>query len=452
MTAPPLDAQWFGAALAQAAGGHGDFAPGSAAPVALAVSGGADSMALALLAAEALGPSRLRALTVDHRLRPQAAAEARWVAGQMAARGIAHDILTRPDAPLGGNLQDQARQARYRLLEDWCAGQGVAWLMTAHHQGDQAETLLLRLARGSGVDGLAAMTPMRPALTRPDGPRLLRPLLTQPPAALRAYLMARDQGWVEDPSNQDRGFERVRARALLADPPLEGLTPARLAGVAAAMRRARAALAHYTQAWLDRAVAWRATGDARLDLDGLGAVPDEIALRGLAMLVTAVAGNVQPPRLAPLERLLAALRTGRGVARTLGGVEIWPEAGGGAAVIAREPAAARRDLRRLLPGQSALWDGRFQIVLADTAAAACDLRALGQDGWQALGGLNRPPVAYKVALSQPSLWRRDRLLAAPTLGYDDGHRPGAPWCRAEFSPQRPILANGLVSDHFSLIF
>ncbi|GAB4148248.1 MAG: tRNA lysidine(34) synthetase TilS [Sphingomonadales bacterium] len=451
MTAPPLDAQWFGAALVHAAGNHGDFAPGSAAPVALAVSGGPDSMALALLAAEALGRSRLRALTVDHRLRPQAAAEARWVAQQMAARGIAHHILTRTDAPLGGNLQDGARQARYRLLEDWCAAQGVAWLITAHHQTDQAETLLLRLARGSGVDGLAAMAPMRPALTRPDGPWLLRPLLAQSPAALRAYLTARGQGWVEDPSNRDRGFERVRARALLADPPLEGLTPARLAGVATAMRRARAALAHYTQAWLERAVAWRATGDARLDLAGLEEVPDEIALRGLAMLVMAVAGNAQSPRLAPLQRVLAALRTGRGVARTLAGVQIWPEAGAATAVIAREPAAAGRDVRRLLPGQSVLWDGRFQIAL-DPAAPACSLRALGQDGWQAICAHGRPDVAYKVALSQPSLWRRGRLLAAPTLASVDCHPPAAAWCRAEFSPRRPILANGLVSDHFSLIF
>src|SRR5690242_4383018 len=165
----PVGAAEFAALMAR-------FEPFEARPrLAVAVSGGADSMALVLLArdwAEVRGGA-LTALTVDHRLRKAAAAEAVQVGRWLAERGIDHQVLVRDDGHGSGGVQAAARDARYRLLEAWCRKTGALHLLVGHHREDQAETLLLRLARGSGVDGLAGMA----MLAERAACRVLRPLL-----------------------------------------------------------------------------------------------------------------------------------------------------------------------------------------------------------------------------------------------------------------------------------
>ena len=198
--------------------------------LAVAVSGGADSMALCLLAAswaQGLGGS-VTALTVDHGLRAAAAAEAAQVGDWLAARGVAHKILCWQGAKPAADLQAAARLARYELLNDWCAQEAVLHLLLAHHQEDQAETLLLRLGRGSGVDGLSAMAPI--SVTKAG--RLLRPLLGISRARLMAGLKAEGQSWIEDPSNEDVRFSRVRWRQLMPKLQAEGLNSERLAATA----------------------------------------------------------------------------------------------------------------------------------------------------------------------------------------------------------------------------
>src|SRR5271170_7691992 len=173
---------------------------------AVAVSGGADSLALALLAdrwARGCGGT-LTALTVDHRLRPESGEEAAQVGRWLAGRGIAHRVLEWADARGGADLQARARTARHGLLQGWCAGAGVLHLLLAHHQDDQAETVLLRLGRGSGVDGLGAMAPV--AYGRAC--RLVRPLLDLAKTRLVATCRLFDQPFVDDPSNRDPGFAR----------------------------------------------------------------------------------------------------------------------------------------------------------------------------------------------------------------------------------------------------
>ena len=167
--------------------------------MAVAVSGGPDSMGLLWLAARTL-PGRVEALTVDHALRPGSAAEAA-MAGETAARlGVAHHVLHwRGRKPRGGR-QAAARAARYRLMRDWCADAGVCWLLSAHHADDQAETVLMRLARASGVRGLAGIRAARP-LGR--GVTLLRPLLHVRKAALIALCAAECVASVDDSSNRD---------------------------------------------------------------------------------------------------------------------------------------------------------------------------------------------------------------------------------------------------------
>ena len=193
--------------------------------VAVAVSGGPDSMALTLLAdrwARGRG-GRIVGLTVDHGLRPESAEEARTVAGWLAARGIAQATLCWQGAKPMSGIQAAAREARYRLLAGWCREQGVLHLVTAHQREDQAETHLIRLRAHSGGDGLAAMSAVR-AL---PGCRLIRPLLAVPKARLLALLAAERQPFLSDPSNLSPVFERgrLRRRNYVITGPSEGGSP-----------------------------------------------------------------------------------------------------------------------------------------------------------------------------------------------------------------------------------
>lgn len=163
-------------------------------------------MALLFLAACAF-PGRVVAATVDHQLRAASADEAAMVARWCAERAIPHAILT-PDAPVQGNVQAWARAMRYRLIEHWCAGQGIGWIMTAHHADDQLETMLMRLNRGSGVAGLAGV--------RGRSGRVIRPLLGMRKADLQALADAEGLPHVQDPSNADPRFDRAAMRKALA--------------------------------------------------------------------------------------------------------------------------------------------------------------------------------------------------------------------------------------------
>ena len=225
----------------------GPFEP--APRIAVAVSGGADSLALCLLAerwARARGGA-VFGLTVDHRLRPESGAEAAQVRRWLAARAIPHRTLRWPGARrAGGGIQEEARAARLALLTAWCRRAGVLHLLLGHQREDQAETALQRLARGSGIDGLAAMAPVRLALEPAGGGvRLLRPLLSVPRDALPATLAQWDQPWIDDPTNRDRRHARPRLAAAIARLGPEGLSAARLARGAARAAGVAAVVANH---------------------------------------------------------------------------------------------------------------------------------------------------------------------------------------------------------------
>lgn len=217
--------------------------------LALAVSGGADSMAMLVLAHAAF-PGRIIAATVDHRLRPAAAEEARMVAAYCAMLGVPHAILV-PNAPISGaSIQAQARIARYRLLRDWAGQAGAAALLTAHHADDQAETFLMRAARGSGSPGLAGIRRIRDL----EGLKLIRPLLDWRRAELRAIAAAAGAPFVDDPSNADDAHDRSRFRRMIeANPELDVAGVAATATYAAEAEQALEALAD--AAWDKRTVA-----------------------------------------------------------------------------------------------------------------------------------------------------------------------------------------------------
>ncbi len=435
----PIEASEFGALVAPL----GPF--GGRSRVAVAVSGGPDSMALLVLAGRwAAGVGvRLAALTVDHGLRAESAAEASRVAEWCAARRIEHRTLEwRGDKPSTA-IQQAARAARYELMVRWCRDHGFAHLLLAHHLGDQAETLLMRLQRGSGVAGLAGM----PAVALRDGVRLVRPLLAIPRDRLLATLEAAGQDWLEDPSNHDRRFARVRIRDTAARLAERGVGAGDIGRVAAALGRMRAARERGLADLAGCAVAIFPEGYAEVDGEAFREAAPAPARHLLSTVLRTVGGRPYEPRSRRLERLAALLETGRPARRhTLGGCLVEP-AGNGFRVC-REPRAIRA-VRELGGSATFRWDRRFDIAVS---AADAEVRqgarigALGEAGWQAIAetagtrSLCLPPASVLFGL--PALWADGQVAEVPSIGYRCGggpvarilvrFRPSAPLCGPAF--------------------
>lgn len=391
----------------------------------LAVSGGRDSMALMCLARRHAEsgerPIKLTVLTVDHGLRPEAAGEAAFVAEAAEKLGLAHDTL-RWDGPRpSSGLQAAARAARYDLMAGHAMTQGIDCLVTAHHLEDQAETVLMRLKRGSGPDGLAGIPP----LGRWAGVPVYRPLLDLSRDTLEAELRAAEIGWIDDPSNMDERFERVRVRKAMAELEGQGYTAKSLAVVARRMRRASEALDAAAADFLSAHARLRATGYCALDKHALASAPEETALRAARRAVEAVRGGGAAISLARLEALTQALRGREFRAATLGGCRIVMQ--GNEILVVRE--AGRRGLHEfgLSPGETRLWDRRFAVAAPSGAQAPVTVRALGERGARELrsragGRLDLPQPA---AASIVSFWRGGDLIAVPPLGFQAAPREGA---------------------------
>jgi tRNA(Ile)-lysidine synthase len=330
-------------------------------------------------------------------------------------------------APASG-LQAFARSARYALLEDWCREHFVLHLLLGHQREDQAETVAMRAMRGSGADGLAGMA----SIVERTAIRLLRPLLDVPRATLCAYLRARGQCWIEDPSNRNRAFTRVRIRAALgASPP----RPEPQRAIARAQRENQVAR------HLARFVALDPAGFAIVDPLAFAA-PEGLGIKALGAILTTISGSDFPPRTERIERLYRALGAcGVTEDRTLGGCLILRRRE--RILVCREPAAVAAP-QPLVPGQAAHWDGRFWVTLAGTAPARLTLGALGADApavarEQGKSATSRLPAAVRASL--PALRDSKGVVAVPALGYFKT-RVEAEACRIEFRPIRSLTGAG----------
>jgi tRNA(Ile)-lysidine synthase len=434
MIASALSSDAFAALMAP-------FGPFEPAPrLAVAVSGGADSLALVLLAAEwarARGGDVV-ALTVDHGLRSGSAAEAAQVAEWLAVPGVSHHILGWTGLKPSADLQAQAREARYGLLGEFCRSAGILHLLLAHHREDQAETLLLRLGRGSGLDGLAAM----PCERATRWGRLIRPLLDIPRQRLRATLEARGQSWIEDPSNRNPDFARVRLRRLMPDLAAEGVEPPRLAATATRLGRARAALESAMAEAAARYVELTPAGYALCHAPAFSSLPEEIGLRLLARLILVVGGGGHGPRLERLERLYGLLRGGLAKAHTLGGCSLVPYDDG--ILVCRETARMAPPVS-LNPGETLLWDGRFLVHVAEDAPSGLSLGGLGPVGWRRLcrmaAGQRLLPLPSCVRPTLPALFGEDGISAVPHLGYNPRGAMAA-LRRLDAAPSWTLTASG----------
>lgn len=405
------------------------FEPFETSPeIAVAVSGGADSLCLARFAgrwAQARG-GRALGFVVDHGLRPGSADEAETACRRAAALGLETRVLRRRGAKPRRGVQAAARAARRELLARACREAGVLHLLLGHHARDLAETLIIRRAAGSGPRGLAGTA----AVTESEGVRWLRPFLATPPERLRATLRAQGLRWTEDPSNADPAFARTAARRRLE----AGAPGAAAALLDEARRRGRERAAHEeaTARLLRRAVFLHPFGYARIRRAPFAAAPADVAAAALAHIVVCVGGRVHAPRTRRLERALASLTAAAPF--TLGGCRVAPR--GGDALAARE-AIPLPDLPLVPGGPPARWDGRFDLrASADAGRAPFFVRRLDDGSWAALRRRGAPfPVPALFRPGLPVLFDLDGPAALPHLSTGGGGP--APFAAA-FRPVRPL--------------
>lgn len=377
--------------------------------LAVAVSGGPDSMALTLLVndwATARG-GRVIALTVDHGLRPEAADEAALVAEWLTQRGIRTRILSWwGPKPLTG-IQAAAREARRHLLLAACRSARILHLLLAHHAEDQAETAAMRHGRGSGMDGVAGMAAVLELMDL----RLLRPLLGIPKARLKATLIAAGQPWIEDSSNHDPRFSRAGLRLGATFDARAWWRRARAAGEA---RRARdeALAIFFAMSATPHPLGWLS-----VDRAGWLRLPESLRRAALARALTAVRGGRYPPAAATVRHL---------VARLSGQADSWRASAGGCLLeaqptrwmVAREPGRIS-DRVVVKPGGSVIWDDRFKVALK-RASGGLEISALGRMGCASLpkpirDRLRQAAVPLAAVAALPALRDGERRLACPSL-------------------------------------
>jgi tRNA(Ile)-lysidine synthase len=386
--------------------------------LAIAVSGGSDSMALALLARNWAADKAIElvTLTVDHGLRPAAQQEAETVSQWMQALNLPHKTLVwRGPHPTTG-IQSAAREARYQLMTAYCQSQDIPALLVGHQLEDQLETLLMRLSKGSGLEGLTAMKED----SRQFDLRLLRPLLGVERQTLRDYLRRQDQTWIEDPSNENQQFTRTQVGAILSD--LQALPGSSLTAIslsAERMARASTALEEIAARRFEKNCQLSPYGFIRFPMQAVQDCPAEVGLRVLAKIVSTVRGEHLPFKLRSLEKIYSRLfQQEKTTSGTISGVQISRSANEW--LVCREPGRTGLPEVVLAGNSEAIWDRRFHVL--DTARKQdrnplLTIRRIGPDGWRYLQG-GKPAkeqikLPAKVRINLPAVWLGDRLIAAP---------------------------------------
>ncbi len=393
----------------------------------LAVSGGADSLALMVLCHEWCQRAdigiELFVASVDHRLRPESGDECAYVAQLAQERGLSHRTLVWEGEKSHANLQAEAREARYRLLTDYAEEMSCHCLVLAHHLNDQAETVVMRLLRGSGVSGLGAMHEVQ----RQGRLTLLRPFLSVPKTRLVASLLERKIEWAEDPSNNKKSYLRARVRAMMPVLAEEGCSPERLGATARRMQRADAALSTVVDKFFQDEALEAPGHSLWVNLSSYCALAEEFRLRILRKALIYVAGPAYPPReiklLAMDEALQSAYSRQYAQKRTVGGCcfdMLWRGKDG--FFIYREP--GRNPLESPLFLQKPVdWLGLCSVRLAgevDFGDERPVLHALGQEGrliyemkagFLKSGAWNDDNLPVPLIEALPSVWWRGEPCA-----------------------------------------
>ncbi len=376
-------------------------------PVAVAVSGGADSLALLLLTqrwARQTG-GRVVALTVDHGLRPNSAQEARRVQEWAVKWGIEHHILTWEGDKPSSCLQEKARDARYQLLISWCKAHATSTLLLGHHAQDQEETFWLRLSSGSGLTGLSGM---RDQWVK-DGVTLLRPLLGVQQAHLKEVLKAENQDWIEDPSNENPRFFRGRFRSFLKE---EGLSSERLLKTMEKLQEDADFIQESLTQTLKTQVQQHEGGYISLPQDGFAGLHPALGKRMVSYLMQWFSGQSYAPRSQQLQEVLTKLKTG--LPFTAGGIYWFLERG--KIYLTREPIAFDPPLFLKDVSEKTLWDQRFWVdpTLKTYFPEDAFLGPLKRG--KATASL-KTEIPRRIVPTLPAIWVKEKVVAVPHFCY-----------------------------------
>jgi len=376
-------------------------------PIAVAVSGGADSLALLLLAHDFAkkNSGRVLALTVDHDLRPESSTEAHQVKVWAQARGIEHIILEWQGEKPKNRLQEKAREARYQLLTNWCKENDISHLFLGHHGQDQEETFWIRLSSGSGLDGLSGMKKS----IKKNGVFIHRPLLSVPKEHLKSILSNENQEWIEDPSNHNDRFLRGRLRESLKE---EGLSSSRLLNVMEKLNEDAAFIQQNVEGFLKTNVSIKTGGYIGISKRAFFELHPAIAKRVISFLVDWFRGASYPPRSKQIATILENIKEGN--AFTSGGIH-W--------IIKKDEIFLFREFRAIKDSlclddikTETLWDNRFWIdpAIKEYVSRETILAPLGA---RQASSMQIAPhdtlynVPHLALQSLPVLWEKGNVVA-----------------------------------------
>jgi len=401
-----------------------NFGPFESTPeIAVGVSGGADSLLLALLLQKWVlkKNGKLTALIVNHNLRSESITEIKSLKGWLRKRKINYKVFHWLGEKPKTGIQEIARSIRLKMLTDWCLQKGIIHLCLAHNLNDQAETFLIRLSRGSAVYGLSAMAP----ISVYKHARLLRPFLFIEKKRIILTLKKMKQNWIEDPSNKNTNFQRVRIRNIISLLDKEGIDNNRLSETSKNLGRAKAAILENVSSLAAESVSIYPEGYVILDRRKFLKAPEEIRLRLLSHILMCVSGKEFPPRLKNLERLNQRLCLSKSsISSTLHGcqIEFLKKLTPNNKITFFREMASIQDKKILLNGKPYVWDNRFQV--------SCDIKSKNTDIYCAkLGTVGLKQVSklfpdegvalipHKVKLTLPAVWAGRRLLSVPHLNF-----------------------------------
>ena len=378
-------------------------------PLAVAVSGGADSLALLLLAHELAQKkgSHIVALTVDHGLRPESKEEATRIGKWAKERGIEHVILEWVDDKPTARLQERARKARYTLLTKWCRQHQISTLLLGHHQQDQEETFWLRLSSGSGLDGLSGIK----KCTVRDGILLLRPLLDFPKGRIKETLLEQNQEWIEDPSNQSSRFFRGRFRRFLDE---EGLSSVRLSQVMKKFQVDADFIQEAVSKAIQESVQLHEGGYLTVKKESFNELHPAVAHRFLSFLLQWFSNKEYALRSIQVTGMMDKIK--RESSFTAGGI-YWTFSRE-EMLLTREKRALQQELFVCSLQEKTLWDQRFWIDsrLSQYVPKESIIGPMGL-----IPGLKKEvksPIPAQVWPTLPALWEKGKVVAVPHLCYD----------------------------------
>jgi tRNA(Ile)-lysidine synthase len=400
--------------------------------LAVAVSGGADSLALTLLAFEyakkKLG--KIIALTVDHKLRAESTKESLQLHGILTKLDIEHYILNwERNSEIKSNIQSQARKARYQLLTDFCNKNHILHLLVAHHKNDQIETFMMRLERGSGVSGLASMNDVHYI----NKVRVIRPLLDTHPDKLKNYLKEQNISWFEDPSNLNLKFTRIKFRLLLKN--YDDLSLDRIFNTSISMKRANYSIKKNIYAQMIKLLKIYPAGYATLDVKLLLELAEEESLRILSNVLTTIGGNEHPPRYESIQRLYDKINSDHFFSCTLGSCKLSITSN--LLLVCKELKKSSKQ-ESLIYDHSFKWDNRFLITFKENNlimnSGALKITYFNHK----IDELKKVTNIPKSALTTlPVFIMLDKVVSAPYIGYNT-IKDIEKYIKCNFQPQRAL--------------